>query len=76
MKISKIYVKNNNTELLNLIGNGALNILRKQITKLCPKTKKSRFNFDKKIPRKVKKENKKTIKNYKVFVYEYSPNEN
>ena len=49
MKISKIYVKNNNTQYSIYIGTGALNILRKQIKKLCPKTKKIGLILDKNI---------------------------
>ena len=52
MKISKIYVKNNNTQYSIYIGTGALNILRKQIKKLCPKTKKIGLILDKNIPSK------------------------
>ena len=76
MKISKIYVKNNNTQYSIYIGTGALNILRKQIKKLCPKTKKIALILDKNIPSKFKSEIKKQLKNYKVFAYEYLPNEN
>ena len=76
MKISKIYVKNNNTQYSIYIGTGALNILRKQIKKLCPKTKKIGLILDKNIPSKFKSEIKKQLKNYKVFAYEYLPNEN
>jgi len=76
MKISKIRVKNKNTDYSIFIGNGALNLLGKQIKKLCPKTKKVGLILDKKIPNKYKKKIKKQIKNYKVYVYEYLPNEN
>ena len=40
MKISKINVKNKNTDYKILIGNGVINLLGKEIKKLCPKTKK------------------------------------
>ena len=40
MKISKIQVKNKNTNYPIFIGNEAINLLGKQIKKLCPKTKK------------------------------------
>jgi len=76
MKISKIRVKNKNTDYSIFIGNGALNLLGKQIRKLCPKTKKVALILDKKIPNKYKKKIKKQIKNYKIYVYEYLPNEN
>jgi len=76
MKVSKIRVKNKNTDYSIFIGNGAINLLGKQIKKLCPKTKKVGLILDKKIPNKYKKKIKKQIKNYKVYVYEYLPNEN
>ena len=76
MKISKIRVKNKNTDYSIFIGNGAINLLGKQIRKLCPKTKKVALILDKKIPNRYKKKIKKQIKNYKVYVYEYLPNEN
>ena len=76
MKISKIRLKNKNTDYSIFIGNGSINLLGKQIKKLCPKTKKIGLILDKNIPNKYKKKIKKQIKNYKVYVYEYIPNEN
>ena len=76
MKVSKIRVKNKNTDYSIFIGNGAINLLGKQIKRLCPKTKKVALILDKKIPVKYKKKIKKQIKNYKVYLYEYLPNEN
>jgi len=76
MKISKIRLKNKNTDYSIFIGNGSINLLGKQIKKLCPKTKKIGLILDKNIPNKYKKKIKKQIKNYKVYVYEYTPNEN
>ena len=40
MKISKIRVKNKNTDYSIFVGNKSLNLLKKQVKKLCPKTKK------------------------------------
>ena len=76
MKVSKIRVKNKNTNYSIFIGNGAINLLGRQVKKLCPKTKKVGLILDKKIPNKYKKEIKKQLKNYKVYIYEYLPNEN
>ena len=76
MKISKIQVRNDNSDYPILIGNGALNLLRKNIKKFCPKAKKIGLILDKKIPNKYKNKIKKQIKNYKVYVYEYIPKEN
>ena len=76
MKISKIHVKNKNTDYSIFIGNGAIKLLSKQIKILCPKTKKIGLILDKNIPKKYKREIRKQIKNYKVFVHEYFPSEN
>ena len=76
MKVSKIPVKNKNTNYSIFVGSGTINLLGKQIKKLCPKTKKVGLILDKNIPNKYKKKIKKQIKNYKVYVYEYLPNEN
>ncbi len=76
MKLSKIRVKNKNTDYSVLIGNGVISLLGKQIKKLCPKTKKIGLILDKRIPSKYKRKIKKQVKNYKVYVYEYVPNEN
>ena len=40
MKMSKIFVKNKNTNYTIIIGKGSLRKLKIQINKLCPKTKK------------------------------------
>ena len=76
MKITKIRVKNKNTDYSIFIGDGAINLLRKEIKKSCPKTAKIALILDKKIPSKFKNKIKRQIKNYKVYVYEYLPNEN
>ena len=76
MKISKINVKNKNTNYPIFIGNGVINLLGKQIKKLCPKSKKVVIIFDKRIPNKYKFKIKKQVKNYKLYIYEYFPNEN
>ena len=75
MKISKIQVKNKNTNYPIFIGNEAISLLGKQIKKLCPKTKKVGLILDKKIPSKYKSKIKKQIKNYEIYVYEYLPSE-
>lgn len=36
MKVSKIPVKNKNTNYSIFVGNGTINLLGKQIKKLCP----------------------------------------
>jgi len=76
MKVSKIIVKNKNSNYPIFIGKGSINLIGKQIKKLCPKTKKVGLILDKNIPNEYKKEIKKQIKNYKLYIYEYIPNEN
>ena len=76
MKISKIQVKNKDTNYSILVGHGAVNLLGEQIKKLCPKTKKVGLILDKNIPMKYKKKIKKQIKRYEVHLYEFTPNEN
>ena len=75
MKISKVRFKNNNANYSVLIGLGAIKSLKKQIDLVCPDTKKVALIFDKKIPSKLKNTVKKQVKNYEVYVYQYSVNE-
>ena len=76
MKVSKIYVKNINTNYQIIIGNGVLGLLNKQLKKLCPKTKKIGLIFDKNVPKYFKNKIKKNLKSYKLLVYEFLPSEN
>jgi len=75
MKISKAKFKNNSTNYSILIGLGAIKSLKKQISLVCPDTKKIALIFDKKIPSRLKNKVKEQVKNYEVHVYQYSVNE-
>ena len=75
MKINKIYVKSKNTRYTIIIGKGSLGILKKQLNKLCPRTKKVGLILDKNIPHHFKIKIKKQLKKYNVYVYEFLPNE-
>ena len=57
MKINKIYVKSKNTRYTIIIGKGSLGILKKQLNKLCPRTKKVGLILDKNIPNNFKLKN-------------------
>ena len=76
MKISKINVNIKKTNYPIIIGNGAINHLKRQIKFICPKTKKIALILDKNIPDVQKKKIKRQLKNYIIFTKIYSPNEN
>ena len=73
--MNKIYVKSKNTRYTIIIGKGSLGILKKQINKLCPRTKKVGLILDKNIPNHFKIKIKKQLKKYNLYVYEFLPNE-
>ena len=75
MKMSKIFVKNKNTNYTIIIGKGSLGKLKIQINKLCPNTKKIGLILDKNIPNNFKLKIKKQLRKYSVHVYEFIPNE-
>ncbi len=75
MRISKIKFKNSNAKYSILIGLGAVRSLKKEIGLVCPDAKKIALIFDKKIPGSLKSKVRKQIKNYKVYIYQYSVNE-
>ena len=75
MKIDKIIVKNKNINYSIMIGNGAIGLLKKQIKRLCPQTKKIMIVFDKNVPNVFKIKIKKLLNKYKIFVKYYLPNE-
>ena len=76
MKISKINVNIKKTNYPIIIGNGAINHLKRQVKFICPKTKKIALILDKNIPDVQKKKIKRQLKNYIIFTKIYSPNEN
>ena len=75
MKINEIKVRNAHSNYSIIIGNKILNLLKKRIKSLCPKTKKIAIVIDKKVPKKYKTKIKKLLKNYELFIFEYSANE-
>tara|TARA_Y100001970_G_scaffold19272_1_gene21635 strand:- start:11677 stop:12789 length:1113 start_codon:yes stop_codon:yes gene_type:complete len=76
MKISEIKVKNKETKYSIFIGLGSLNLLQKKIKLNFPNTTKIGIVIDKNIPSNFKSKIKNSLKNYKLYVYEYSVNEN
>ena len=75
MKIDKIIVKTKETTYPILVGNGSISLLKKQVNKLCPNTKKIAVIFDKNVPNIFKTKIKKLLKKYKIYIKDYSPNE-
>ena len=75
MKVDKVIVKTSETTYPILVGNGAINLLKKQVNKFCPNTKKIAIIFDKNVPSSFKPKIKKLLNKYKVFIKEYFPNE-
>ena len=75
MKVDKILVKTDKTSYQIIVGNGAINLLRKQIIRLCPETKKIAIIFDKNVPNTFKIKIKKLLKKYKIFIKDYYPKE-
>ncbi len=75
MNHNEIKVKNSDSSYSIFIGNKILSILPKKIKSLCPKTKKIAIVLDKKVPKKYILKIKKLLKNYQLFIFEYSANE-
>ena len=75
MKISKAKFKNDSANYSVLIGSGATSHLKKQIGLVCPEAKKIALIFDKKIPARLKNKVRQQVKNYEVYIYQYSVNE-
>ena len=71
MKINRI--KANNYSII--IGKNSLSFLSRELKKLCPKSKKIAIIIDKNIPKNFLYKIKKSLKNYKVFIYHISPSE-
>ena len=75
MKIDKIIVKTKETTYPIMVGNGAISLLKSQVNKLCPNTKKVVIIFDRNVPNIFKTKIKKLLKKYKIFIKDYSPSE-
>tara|TARA_B100001029_G_C15035631_1_gene439938 strand:- start:436 stop:1545 length:1110 start_codon:yes stop_codon:yes gene_type:complete len=76
MKISKVLVKNKSINYPIFIGAGSINLVRKKIKSYCPNAKKIAIVLDKNVPNKLKKKVRLQLKDYKLFIYEYSVTEN
>ncbi len=75
MKVDKIIVKTKETSYPIFVGNGAISLLKKQVNKLCPETKKVAIVFDKNVPNRFKIKIKKLLEKYKIFIKNYTPRE-
>ena len=75
MKTQKIRFNNQSRSYSILIGTNILRLLPKKIKSICPKTKKIAIIFDKRLPIKFKKIVSKSLKNYDVSIFNFSPDE-
>jgi 3-dehydroquinate synthase len=75
MKVTKLKVKNLNSNYPIIIGRNILNQIPTQITTLCPGAEKIALIVDKNVPHKFKIKLKKYLKKYTVYTFEYSVNE-
>jgi len=75
MKKNKIKILKTKANYSIIIGNNTLNLLKKKIKLICPKTRKIVLVTDKNIPKKFKIKIKKILNNYELISYEFSPNE-
>ena len=75
MQTTKLKVKNLNSNYSVLIGKNILKEIPKKIKILCPKAKKIALVVDKKIPNKFRNKLKVILKNYDIYLFEYSVSE-
>jgi len=75
MQITKIKVKNLNSNYSIIIGKDILKQIPSKIKILCPNARKIALVIDKKIPKKFINKLKIYLKKYKIYVFEYSINE-
>ena len=75
MKVTKLKVKNLNSNYPIIIGRNILNQIPTQSTTLCPGAEKIALIVDKNVPHKFKIKLKKYLKKYTVYTFEYSVNE-
>ena len=75
MKKNKIKILKTKANYSIIIGNNTLNLLKKKIKLICPKTRKIVLVIDKNIPKKFKIKVKKILNNYELISYEFLPNE-
>ena len=75
MQITKLQVKNLNSNYSIIIGKNILRQIPSKIKILCPNAKKIALVVDKKIPKKFRDKIKNILKNYNIFIFEYSVSE-
>ena len=75
MKIKEIRLKDFNYEYSVLIGTNILHVLDKRIKSLCPKTIKIALIVDKKVPKKIVRNIKKKLNNYKLLTLPFHASE-
>ena len=75
MQVTKLKVKNLNSNYSVIIGRNILNQIPDQIKILCPDAKKIALIVDSKIPKKFRIKLKNILKQYDVYLFEYSVNE-
>jgi len=75
MQITKLQVKNLNSNYSIIIGKNILRQIPSKIKILCPNAKKIALVVDVKIPKKFRDKIKNILKNYNIFIFEYSVSE-
>tara|TARA_B110000967_G_scaffold20424_1_gene19040 strand:- start:4372 stop:5481 length:1110 start_codon:yes stop_codon:yes gene_type:complete len=75
MQTTEIKLKNLNSNYSIVIGKNVLQQIPKRIKILCPNAKKIALVTDKKIPKKFRNKLKHILKDYDIYVFEYSVNE-
>ena len=75
MRTTSLRVKNLNSNYSIIIGKNILNQIPSRIKTLCPDAKKIALVVDKKIPNKFRNKLKVILKNYDIYVFEYSVSE-
>ena len=72
MKNQEIKFKNKSGSYSIIIGKNTLNILKKKIKLLCPKTKSIALVIDRKVPQKFKKKLKVHLRGYSLLFLSFS----
>ena len=75
MAIQEIKFRNNNKKYSVLLGSNTLNVLAKEIKRICPKTKKIALIFDKNVQYKFKHSLKKILSRYDLTVISFLASE-
>jgi 3-dehydroquinate synthase len=73
--MTKLKVRNLNSNYSILIGRNVLNKISSQIKNLCPSAQKIALVIDKNVPNKFKIKLKKNLNKYKIYTFECSVNE-